>query len=421
MLVKSGIVLFFDKLTGIIISSEKNTFCTEKNMTELLIKLFIGNGGEEDPEIRKKYGFLSGITGIILNLLLFLGKLAAGVLSGAISLVADALNNLSDAGSSIVNMVGFKIALTPPDREHPFGHGRAEYVAGFIISFIIAFMGAELAKSSVGKILDPDTLEISALTFLIPAASVLVKLWMFFFNRKLGKKINSVSLKATAMDSISDAAATFAVIAGMAVSLLFDVNIDGYAGLLVSAFIIFSGIKTAKESISPLLGQMPEKELVTDIKNAVTSNEGIIGIHDLIVHNYGVGVSYISFHAEVPSSMPLSDAHSLVDETEKELKEKFGCGVTIHIDPVDIDDEETAELYTGVAEAVKKIDPSFSIHDFRVVKNPAGNNLIFDLTVPYRFKYSDRQIREMTVNAVKEIDSRAAAVINVERQLAELD
>ena len=390
-------------------------------MTEILIRLFIGKENAENSEIRKKYGFLSGITGIILNICLFLGKLAAGIFSGAISVVADALNNLSDAGSSIVNMVGFKIALTPPDREHPFGHGRAEYVAGLIISFIITLMGVELAKSSFEKIIRPDELEASVLTLIILSASVLVKLWMFFFNRRLGEKINSVSLKATAADSISDAAATLAVIVGMAVSLIFNVNIDGYVGLLVSAFIVFSGIKTAKESLSPLLGQMPEKELVEDIKNTASAHEGIIGIHDLIIHNYGVGVSYISFHAEVSSSMPLSDAHSLIDEIEKNLKEKFGCGITIHIDPVDIDDEETMKLYTDVTKAVKKIDECLSIHDFRVVKNPVGNTLIFDLTVPYKFKFSDRQIKEMAVNGIKEIDKKAVPIISVERQLAELD
>lgn len=390
-------------------------------MTEILIRLFIGNGNTESTEIRKKYGFLSGMTGIILNLCLFTGKLIAGILSGAVSVVADALNNLSDAGSSIVNMVGFKIAFIPPDREHPFGHGRAEYVAGLIISFIIALMGVELAKSSIEKIITPEELEAGALTFIILSASVLVKLWMFFFNRKLGEKINSVSLKATAVDSISDVIATFTVIVGMAVSVIFNVNIDGCAGLLVSAFIVFSGIKTAKESLSPLLGQMPERELVEDIKNTVCFHEGIIGIHDLIVHNYGVGVSFISFHAEVSSSTPLSEAHALIDEIEKELKEKFGCGVTIHIDPEDIDDGETTELYAGVTEAVKKIDESLSIHDFRVIKNPEGNSLIFDLAVPYKFRFSDRQIKEMAEKLIKEIDERAVPIISVERQLAELD
>lgn len=390
-------------------------------MTELLIRIFIGKDAENTPEARKKYGFLSGVTGIILNLLLFAGKLTAGILSGAISVVADALNNLSDAGSSIVNMVGFKIALTPPDREHPFGHGRAEYVAGLIISFIIALMGVELAQGSFEKIISPDMPDISVLTFSALLASVLVKLWMFFFNRKLGKKINSVSLKATASDSISDVAATLTVILGMGINIAFDVNIDGWAGLLVSAFIVVSGLKTAKESLSPLLGQMPEKELVEDIQRLVESYEGIIGMHDLIIHNYGVGVSYISFHAEVSSAMPLTDAHALIDKIETDLKEKFGCGVTIHIDPVDIDDKETMHLYEKVRKIVKEIDEGLSVHDFRVVKSSAGNTVIFDLSAPYKFRLSDKQIRELTVNGIKAYDRKAVPVINIERQLAELD
>ncbi len=390
-------------------------------MTKFLIRLFIGKTADYSSDTRKKYGFLSGITGIILNLLLFTGKLIAGLLSGAVSVVADALNNLSDAGSSIVNMVGFKIAMTPPDREHPFGHGRAEYVAGLIISFIITLMGVELAKSSVDKIIVPEAPDISVLTFVILFASVLVKLWMFFFNRKLGSEINSVSLKATASDSISDVTATVAVILGMAASVIFDVNIDGWAGLLVSVFIVVSGLKTAKESLSPLMGQMPEKELVEDIKSTVNSYEGIIGMHDLIVHNYGVGISFISFHAEVASSMPLSDAHTLVDGIETEFKKKFGCGVTIHIDPVDIDDEETTELFGAVKKVVKGIDEGLSIHDFRVVKNHAGNTLIFDLAVPYKFRLSDRQIREMTVGGINAIDKNAVPIVSIERQLAELD
>ena len=390
-------------------------------MTKFLIRLFIGKTADYSSDTRKKYGFLSGITGIILNLLLFTGKLIAGILSGAVSVVADALNNLSDAGSSIVNMVGFKIAMTPPDREHPFGHGRAEYVAGLIISFIITLMGVELAKSSVDKIIVPEAPDISVLTFVILFASVLVKFWMFFFNRKLGSEINSVSLKATASYSISDVTATVAVILGMAASVIFDVNIDGWAGLLVSVFIVVSGLKTAKESLSPLMGQMPEKELVEDIKSTVNSYEGIIGMHDLIVHNYGVGISFISFHAEVASSMPLSDAHTLVDGIETEFKKKFGCGVTIHIDPVDIDDEETTELFGAVKKVVKGIDEGLSIHDFRVVKNHAGNTLIFDLAVPYKFRLSDRQIREMTVGGINAIDKNAVPIVSIERQLAELD
>lgn len=390
-------------------------------MTGLLIKLFIGKGNPTDLEVRKKYGFLSGITGIVLNILLFTGKLLAGIFSGAISIIADSLNNLSDAGSSIVNMVGFKIALAPPDKEHPFGHGRAEYVSGLAISFIIMLMGVELARSSFEKIFNPEALNVNTFTFVTLILAVAVKLWMFVFNRKLGKKINSVSLNAVATDSISDAVATTAVIIGMIVTFVFKINIDGFMGLLVSCFIIYSGIKTAKESLSPLLGQMPEKTLVEDIKAMVCGYEGIIGIHDLIVHNYGVGKSYVSFHAEVSSSMELTEAHRLIDIIEKDFKEKFNCTVTIHIDPVDLNDSESALLCKKVNEIVRNIDQSLSIHDFRVLKDKGEKSVVFDLALPYKFKYSDIDIRNMVSSAISEIDEKANIIINVERQLAELD
>lgn len=390
-------------------------------MTGLLIKLFIGKGNPTDLEVRKKYGFLSGITGIVLNILLFTGKLLAGIFSGAISIIADSLNNLSDAGSSIVNMVGFKIALAPPDKEHPFGHGRAEYVSGLAISFIIMLMGVELARSSFEKIFNPEALNVNTFTFVTLILAVAVKLWMFVFNRKLGKKINSVSLNAVATDSISDAVATTAVIIGTIVTFVFKINIDGFMGLLVSCFIIYSGIKTAKESLSPLLGQMPEKTLVEDIKAMVCGYEGIIGIHDLIVHNYGVGKSYVSFHAEVSSSMELTEAHRLIDIIEKDFKEKFNCTVTIHIDPVDLNDSESALLCKKVNEIVRNIDQSLSIHDFRVLKDKGEKSVVFDLALPYKFKYSDIDIRNMVSSAISEIDEKANIIINVERQLAELD
>lgn len=390
-------------------------------MTELLIRLFIGKNDPENPRVRKKYGFLSGITGIVLNLFLCIGKLTAGIFSGSISVIADALNNLSDAGSSIVNMIGFKIANTPPDREHPFGHGRAEYISGLVISFIIILMGFELIQSSFEKIFEPQIPEISPFTFIILFISVIVKLWLFVFYRKLGKTINSVSLKATAADSISDVLTTTAVIAGMIVCYFFKVNIDGYTGFAVAAFIIFSGVKTAKESLSSLLGQMPDKEMVKNIQKYVCGYEGIIGIHDLIIHNYGVGTSFVSFHAGVDSAMGLSEAHELIDKIEKEFKEKFNCFVTIHIDPVDLNDEETAELCESVKEIVANIDKELSIHDFRVLKRTAGRTVIFDLSLPYNYKLSDIQVKDMIISEIKTISGDTEVIICAERQLSELD
>ena len=390
-------------------------------MTELLIRLFIGKADTEDLRTRKKYGFLSGITGIALNILLCVGKLAAGSFSGAISVIADGLNNLSDAGSSIVNMAGFKIANTPPDREHPFGHGRAEYISGLIISLIIILMGVELFESSFERIFDPQTLKPDLFTIIILFASTAVKLWLFAFNRKLGEKINSVALKATAADSLSDVLSTTAVIAGMLVCYYFDMNIDGYVGLAVAVFIIFSGLKTAKESLSPLLGQMPEKETVKSIQKYVCGCDKVIGIHDLIIHNYGAGTSFVSLHAEVDSQMTLTDAHKVIDKIEKDLREKFNCYVTIHIDPVDVNDPETTELCQKVKEIVENIDKELSIHDFRVLKSAAKRSVIFDLNLPYNYKLSDIQVKNMVISKIKSMYGSIDVIVCAERQLSELD
>ncbi|MDE6724113.1 MAG: cation diffusion facilitator family transporter [Ruminiclostridium sp.] len=390
-------------------------------MTELLIKLFIGKNNTEDSQVRKKYGFLSGITGMALNILLCIGKLAAGVFSGAISVIADALNNLSDAGSSIVNMAAFKIANTPPDREHPFGHGRAEYISGLIISLIIILMGVELFESSFERIFDPQPLKTSLFTIIILFVSAAVKLWLFAFNKKLGEKINSVALRATATDSLSDVLSTTAVIAGMLVCYCFDVNIDGYIGLAVAVFIVFSGLRTAKESLSPLLGQMPDKETVKSIQKYVCGYDRIIGIHDLIIHNYGAGTSFVSFHAEVDSEMVLTEAHELIDKIEKDLREKFNCFVTIHIDPVDVNDRETTELCRKVKEIVEDIDKELSIHDFRVLKSAAKKSVIFDLNLPYNYKLSDIQVKNMVISQIKTMYSDIEVIVCTERQLSELD
>lgn len=390
-------------------------------MTNLLIKLFIGKENTDSPRIRKKYGFLSGLTGIALNICLFIGKLLAGIFSGSISVIADAVNNLSDAGSSIVNMVGFRIANTPPDREHPFGHGRAEYISGLVISFIIILMGFELIQSSFEKIFNPEMPKISVFTFIILTASVLVKLWLFLFNRKLGKIINSVALKAVAADSISDVLATVAVIAGMLVCYFFKVNIDGYSGLIVAVFIIISGIKTSRESLSPLLGQMPDREMAKNIQNCACGYNGVIGIHDLIIHNYGAGTSFVSFHAEVDSAMSLPLAHELIDRIEEDFKEKFGCFVTIHIDPVDIEDGETVSLCEQVKDIVKNIDPALSIHDFRVLKGSSGRSVIFDLALPYSYKLSDIQVKDMVISEIKASCNVSEVIVCAERQLSELD
>ncbi len=387
-------------------------------MTKLLMRLFIKrNGDAEDPNVRRQYGFLSGIVGIIVNILLFVCKFIVGTASGAVSVVADALNNLSDAGSSVVNMVGFKIACSPPDREHPFGHGRAEYAAGLIISFFIVLIGAELAISSVERIFSASVPEFDCFTFIVLSASVLLKLWLFFFNRELSRKINSVPLKATAFDSISDVAATVFVLLGIGANIIFSFNLDAYIGLLVAGFIIFSGVKTAKESLSPLLGQMPDKNFVQDIKETVCSFDGIIGIHDLMIHNYGAGRSIISLHAEVPSSMTLTEAHSVIDKAESELKCKFNCVAVIHIDPVDVGDERAILLQNRIKMMIKAIDPALSIHDFRL----KDLTVSFDIVMPYKFRLTEEQLGSSVLSGIKAIDDSMIPLINIERQFTELD
>ena len=391
-------------------------------MTKLLAKIFIKDYTQtDDKDVRKRYGFFSGIVGIIMNILLFAGKILAGVFTRSISVIADAFNNLSDAGSSIITLIGFKIAAAPPDREHPFGHGRAEYLAGLIVSFIICFMGFELAKSSIDKIITPEEITFDIFSLVILVASILIKLWLCLFNRKLGSMVNSVSMKATAMDSLSDVVATTAVILGIVFFICTGINIDGYIGVLVAAFIIYTGIKTAKESLSPLLGQMPDKQLCREISDTVCGYKDIVGVHDLIIHNYGVGVSMISLHAEVPDSMNFTQAHELIDIIEDDLKIKYSCNATIHMDPVSMNDEETNTLREKVKLVVKEIDASLSIHDFRLTKGEIHSNLIFDVVAPYKFRLNDAQLKERICQDIKEIDSKYFVVINVDHELAELD
>lgn len=314
-------------------------------MTNLLIKLFVKDSkNTSDPAVRKRYGYLGAFTGIVLNILLFLGKLIAGILSGGISVIADAFNNLSDAGSSIMTFVGFKMAGMPADSEHPYGHGRMEYVSGIIISFIIMMMGFELGKSSVEKIFSPEKSEFSILAVSVLGASLLVKLWMALFNTKLGRKIDSATMKAAAADSLSDCISTSVVIICMFIQLFSGFELDSYAGIIVALFILYTGFNTFKESLTPLLGAKPKKELVEEIENTVMNYDGIVGVHDLMVHDYGVGRMVISLHAEISSKTDIMLAHELIDLIEDDLREKYRCSVTIHMDPVVVDDQKADEV-----------------------------------------------------------------------------
>ncbi len=388
-------------------------------MTKLLIRLFVKDSDNvKDPVVRVRYGYLGSVTGIVLNVLLFAGKFIAGLLSGAISVTADAFNNLSDAGSSIMSLVGFKMAAQPADEEHPFGHGRMEYVSGLIISFLILLMGFELAQESVLKIISPKDIKFSWLTLWILAASVLVKLWMGLFNFTLGKKISSTSMKATAADSISDCISTSAVIVAMLVLYFAGVNIDSYIGLLVALFILYSGVKTFRESLTPLLGTKPDREFVREITAKVESYEGIVGTHDLIVHDYGVGNLIISMHAEVPMQMDFNSAHELIDKVEDDLKKTYKCLVTIHMDPVAVNDEKTMAVKAQVAEIVRSIDERMTIHDFRMTDGKDRDNLIFDIVVPFGLKMTDAQVRENVSAKVSALDKAYCCVINIDKDYA---
>ena len=382
-------------------------------MISLLARLFLR---KKDPaDLRRGYGMLCGAVGIGLNLLLFGGKFLAGTLSGSIAITADAFNNLSDAGSSFVTLVGFHLAGQKPDVHHPFGHGRIEYLSGLAVSMLILLMGFELGRSSLDKILHPSPVDSSPLVLGILCVSIAVKLYMAFYNHTLGKKLSAPAMLATAVDSLSDSAATFAVLAATLVGQFSGVLIDGWVGLLVAALILWSGAKSAKETIDPLLGTPPTHEFVQRIRDLVMAHPGIIGIHDLIVHDYGPGRVMISLHAEVPATENVLDIHDEIDNVEKELQEKLGCEAVIHTDPIVPDDGVTAETRQRVAALVRCIDDEISIHDFRMVSGATHTNLIFDAVVPFGFRLTDAQVAEKIKTAVRALDGTYYAVVHVER------
>ena len=385
-------------------------------MINFLAKRLIPNYTDTaNPTVRRGYGVLCGCAGIGLNILLFLGKLLAGLLSGSIAITADAFNNLSDAGSSVVTLLGFRLAAQAPDREHPFGHGRLEYVSGLVVSMVILFMGAELAKTSVEKIFHPESVEFSPVIVVILTASILVKLYMALYNRRIGKKINSAAMSAAAMDSLSDSLATGAVLLGTLAGHFWGIHIDGWCGCVVAAFILWSGIQAAKETIDPLLGQPPSPEFVAGIRALVRSRPEILGIHDLIVHDYGPGRRILSLHAEVPANGDILAVHDVVDGLERELNEKMGCLATIHMDPVVNDGGTTQEARERVAAMVRLIDPSISIHDFRMVPGQTHTKLIFDAEVPYQCSLPNGEVKGRIQAGVKALDERWSAVVEVEK------
>lgn len=353
-------------------------------MTKMLLKLFVKNyENTKDPAVHSAIGKLAGVVGIICNCLLTLGKLITGIVVGSVSIVADAVNNISDAASSVVTLLGFRLAQQPADKDHPYGHARYEYLSGLIVSAMILVIGVELAKSSIDKIINPVSLEISFVTILILVISILVKVWMSVFFKTLGKKIDSTTLIATSADSKNDVIATSAVLLGCLINFLFNLNIDGYVGLIVAGFIIYSGIGIAKDTISPLLGKQADKEFIEQIEKLILSHNKILGIHDLLIHDYGPGQCYASVHVEMNAEEDPLVCHDIIDDIEWELLEKMNVHLVIHYDPVIIDDEEQNKMYKMVKEIVSGINPEISVHDFRIVKGIKQSKLTFDLSVPY--------------------------------------
>ena len=367
------------------------------------------------PEVRRAYGVLCGAVGIAINLLLFALKLLAGTLAGSVAITADAFNNLSDAGASIVTLLGFRLAGQKPDTEHPFGHGRNEYISVLIVSLVILLMGFELLRDAVGAILHPEAVECSALTVSILLISICAKCYMYCYNHGVGKKLNAAAMQATAADSLSDCAATTAVLLATLAGHFLHWQIDGWCGLVVSLLILWAGFQAAKDTLSPLLGQPPTEEFVQQIHDIVMANKSICGIHDLVVHDYGPGRVMISLHAEVPAHGDILALHDEIDNVEKELHDRLGCEAVIHMDPIVTNDETVNAEHEKIAALVRGIDENISIHDFRMVTGPTHTNVIFDAVVPYSCKMSDREAEEKIKQAVHGLDPRYFAVVQIDK------
>lgn len=385
-------------------------------MILLLSKIFIKDReNTSSPQVRKAYGMLCGGMGIALNILLFAGKFLAGFLSNSIAITADAFNNLSDAGSSLITLVGFQMAGQKPDPHHPFGHGRIEYLSGLFVSVAILIMAIELIQSSVDKILHPQPVVFNPLTIIILLVSIAVKIYMAYYNKNIGKKIDSAAMRATATDSLSDTLATTVVLAASLTAHFTGLKIDGYCGILVGLFIFYAGYSAAKDTISPLLGQPPEPNFVKNVETIVMSYEHVQGIHDMVVHDYGPGRVMISLHAEVPADGSLLILHDMIDNIEHRLHNELHCEAVIHMDPVITDDEQTNYLKKLLADLLHNNYPEIRFHDFRMVKGPTHTNIIFDIVVPFDYKERDDVITDFLQKEIHRIDSSYFAVIQVDK------
>ena len=382
-------------------------------MITILSNIFIK--GKEDSAKRKAYGTLCSIVGILLNVCLFAGKYFAGVISGSVAITADAFNNLSDAGSSFITLVGFLFAGKKPDPDHPFGHGRFEYISGFVVSMAILLMGLELLKSSVGKIVHPQPVDTSILAMGILVVSILVKMYMAFYNHSIGKKIDSAAMKATATDSLSDTIATTVVLIAMLVMRFAGINIDGICGVFVALFILYAGYSAAKDTLDPLLGLAPDKDFVKQIEDIVLAHEEVKGIHDMMVHDYGPGRRLVSLHAEVPGDHDIFEIHDVIDRIERELNEKLSCEAVIHMDPIETNNEEVAKMKRIMEEKVKAIHAEMTIHDFRMVSGPTHTNLIFDAVMPYGMKMTKAEVRQKIEDIVENMEGNYFAVVQIDQ------
>ena len=383
-------------------------------MISILKKLFIKNKNDESAQ-RRALGVLCSCVGIFLNIILFAIKYLAGVLSSSIAITADAFNNLSDAGSSFISLIGFKFAGMKPDTNHPFGHGRIEYLSGLGISIAIIVVAFELFKGSLTKIFNPESVESSLVAMIILVVSILVKLYMFLYNNSIGKKINSAGMKATAMDCITDSVATFVVLLSMIFTKFTGINIDGYCGVLVSLFIFWAGFNSAKETLSPLLGAKPDEELVNKVYSIVMSYPDVHGIHDMVVHDYGPGRQIISLHAEVDGSGDIYVIHDMIDIIEKDLKDKLSIEATIHMDPIDIHNENTKLTKSKMARLITELHKDATIHDFRMVPGKTHTNMIFDVVVPFEIKLTDEQIKTEVQKIVDENFENHFVVLTIDR------
>ena len=385
-------------------------------MITLLSRLFIPDHEKTDlPEVRRRYGVLSGTVGIFLNLLLFAGKLSAGILVHSVSITADAFNNLSDAASSVITLIGFKLAGKKADRDHPFGHGRVEYIAGLLISISIIMVGADLAKSSLDRIVSPVQTVFSGAAAAVLAASIAVKLYMFCYNRNLAEAIDSVALRSTAMDSISDCAATSAVLLCQFMSAKLGLHLDGWCGLAVSLFILHTGIRSAFDTVSPLLGQAPDPALTSKIEEIVLHTEGILDMHDLMIHDYGPGHQIVSLHAEIPSDFSLVHAHEIIDRLETRLDSELGVMSVIHMDPVDSKDHQAHLLRARVLKKLRSMDPDAGLHDFRILRGEDMPAVSFDAQFPFSYKETDESILLALTDYISRELPGYQAIIRVDR------